>query len=131
MREKYVSITIDEREFHLLFSLAAMGDIVERYGSIDDMTSQMEKNYALAIRAVPWLFCTLANQGEQLANDKASIITEAWAGTHILPTQVAEVMNACNEAIAIGLNMEHKPGENEAVDVVLEELQKNAEGAEV
>lgn len=130
MREKYATIVVDEREFHLLFSLAAMADVVERFGSIDEMTSKVDKDYAAAIRIVPWLFCVLANQGEYLkSGGKAETITEAWAGAHIMPDQIEEVMGACNEAMTIGLNMEHKRGEDETVDVVLEDLEKNAEGA--
>lgn len=132
MREKFVSITLDDREFHLLFSLAAMGDIVERFGSLQALTEKMDTDadYASAVRLVPWLFCILANQGEYLkAGGKADVITEAWAGAHIMPRQIAEVMGACQQALNIGLEMEHKPGDDEAVDVVLEELQKNAEGA--
>lgn len=132
MREKYVPITIDGREFHLLFSLAAMGDIVERFGSLQALSEQMDTDadYAAAVRVVPWLFTVLANQGEYLKDGgKANVITEAWAGAHIMPRQIAEVMGACQQALNVGLAMEHKPGDDEPVDVVLEELQKNAEGA--
>lgn len=132
MYEKFSTYTLDGKPFKLLFSLAAMAQIVERYESVENMANIVDKSQAEAVRVVPWLFTVLANQGAYYDNGgKAELISEEWVGARIMPSDLGDVMAACQLALARGMGMEHKPDDDGEVDIVLEEIRsKNVEGAE-
>lgn len=137
MFNKFAKYTLADREFHLVFSLAAMQQVINKYGSVQALTEIQEtEDIGESMEMVSWLFATLANQGEWIMNggkQPADLITPEWAAMFIMPGEIKAVMSACNEAMILGMGTEHKRGENEVVDVVLEELeseQKNLKGAE-
>lgn len=150
MYEGGVSVTIGGREYKMVFTLAALLAVKNRYGGLQEMAeafggpainewdSEEEKEQKSiagqkaqedAIEQLPWLIATLINQGELLADPKAEEIPPEYIALRILPRDVERLMNHVMEAIAIGMGTEHEEEEVKR-DLVLEELDiKNAKGA--
>ena len=152
MYEKGVRIEIGGKDVNLVFTLAALLQIGEKFGGLDEMAAEFngptieegddeatiatkQKEQAKANMAtlahLPWLVAVLATQGELLNDPKAEPITPEWVGIHLLPKDAGQLMQSVNTAIAIGMATEVPLSEGKT-DPVLEELdRKNVKGAEV
>ena len=150
MYEDGIKAVICGREFNFVFTLAALLQIKKKFGGLEDMievfsgptiqewddAETVAEKQAARGRAqmdsldhLPWLIATLANQGEWLKDTQAEAISPDWIAMRLLPKDVAPIMQAVNEAIAIGMGTE-APTNDAPHDPVLEELdRKNAEGA--
>ena len=133
MNEKGRAVEIDGKQFTLVYTSAAMLTIIEKYGDVEGMADKLQENQAEAARIVPWLISILANQGVMLAtgNTKPTnpdLITPEWVALHTMPKDWQPLMGECMTAIAIGNGTYHQVDEG-PVDVVLEEIEKNADGA--
>lgn len=158
MYEKGYPVKINDKEYLMVFSLAAMLAITERYGGIEEMadaligpadedgdTEDVQRDKAAArnkariksLSELPWLITTLVNQGIMLESgntnkDNPALLTPEKAAVFIPPKELQKHMAAVMGAIAIGMGTYHGDDPNEERDVVLDELQqKNAEGAAV
>ena len=158
MFEKGYPVKINGKEYLMVFSLAAMNAIIDRYGGIEEMAEVLrgpadddldaeeikrdkeaarKKAMAKSTLELPWLIATLVNQGIMLESGNTSpnnpaLLTPEKAAVFIPPRELHGHMSAVMSAIAIGMGTYHGDDPNEERDVVLDELrQKNAEGAAV
>ena len=149
MYEQGVRVSIGGREHYLVFSLAALLAVKEKYGGLqamaevfsgpddnewdsEDVKSEKAKARTKAqenvVDELPWLIATLATQGLWLDDPKAEEVSAKWVALHILPKDLGGLMLSANKAIAVGMGAEH--GDAGPRDPVLEELdRKNAGGA--
>lgn len=136
MNEKGREVEINGKQYNLVYTSAAMLAIIERFGDVEGMAGKLQENQAEAARIVPWLIATLANQGIMLetGNTKPNnpdLLTPELVAMWTMPKEWHYLIGECMDAIAIGNGTYHKAEENGPVDVVLEELEKNADSGEV
>ena len=152
-----ITVSIGGKAYPLAFTLAAMGQLAERFGGLEALADMMggnaiaeedteeekERKQAAQRAAsakmsaeLPWLVATLANQGTALAaleNPKAKrvdLLTPETVGLLAKPAQFRELMEGVVNAINDGMRTEHETPENDEVDVTLENLKsKNVQGA--
>lgn len=134
MNEKGREVEINGKQYNLVYTSAAMLAIIERFGDVEGMAGKLQENQAEAARIVPWLIATLANQGIMLetGNTKPNnpdLLTPELVALWTMPNEWHYLIGECMDAIAIGNGTYHKAEENGPVDVVLEEIEKNAAGA--
>jgi len=135
MYEAGKKITIGGRDFELVFNVAALADITERFGGISNLGELLEKDKAKAIREMPWLIALMANQGIALHNEetgeKMALISSDWVALRMKPKELIRQQNIIMEAISEGMNDGDAEGENEQDEVLAEVLsEKNVKGAE-
>lgn len=158
MFEKGYPVKIGGKDYLMVFSLAAMLAITERYGGIEEMANALQgpaddegdteeiirekaaarkKARINSLSELPWLITLLINQGIMLESGNTSVgnpalLTPEKTAVLIPPRELQGHMAAVMGAIAIGMGTYHGDDPNEERDVVLDELQrKNAEGAAV
>ena len=132
MNEKGCTVVINDRKFNLVYTSAAMLGIIEKFGDVEGMADKLQQNQAEAARIVPWLIALLANQGVMLETGNAKpsnpdLIDAGWVALYTMPKDWEYLMGECMSAIAIGNGTYHEAPDEGPVDVVLEELEKNAE----
>ena len=149
MRDVAVSFTINEREESLVFTTAALMEVQEKFGGIQNMTEafsgptihewddEEEQQRKLALQAkasaeaLPlgcWLVATLANQGRWLKDPNTEPIDERYVALYTMPKELEPMLQACMDAIAKGMGS-YREQEDTAVDPILEEVEKNAVSA--
>ena len=152
-------VKIGGKEYLLVCTLAATIEITEKYKGAREMleyfagpaydetdTPEMQAEKAAqretaqrnSLREIPWLITLLANQGTMLEKQVTKLsgedlLTPERVAINVLPRDIADIMNAVNDALIIGNTTEHAAdGEDKEVDVVLEEIsEKNAASAGV
>lgn len=151
------TVNIGGKSYNLAFTLAAMGQLADRFGGLEALADMMggnspvegdteeeKKRKETAQRAasakmsseLPWLVATMANQGIKLAAledpkaKKVDLLTPDTVGLLAKPVQFRELMEAVVNAINDGMRTEHEAPENPEVDVTLQEIEsKNVVGA--
>lgn len=148
---------IGGREYYLVFSLAAMAQVAQRYGGIQELMdmfqppeinpedteeSKAEKAKQASAAQVkvmselPWLIATLANQGTFIQNletkaKKVELLTADVVGALLKAGDMRMAALAFKEAVEVGSSMEHEEQEeNGTKDLGLQEIEsKNVGGA--
>ncbi len=154
MYEKTVTATIGGTEYDLVYTLAAMLEVTERFGGVEEMAEAFQgpadedgdtqdikkqkehdrkKAGILALKEIPWLIALLANQGIMLKTQDTSpnnpaLLTAAKVSLYVKPKNLEALTQKAMEAIAEGSMTEHETGDQER-DLVMEEIEKNGEGA--
>ena len=148
-RDISVPIKINEVEEELVFTTAALLEVQEKFGDVSSMTeafsgpsieewddkeTKAEKQRLQAkanAEALPlgcWLVAVLATQGRWLKDPQAEPLTEKYVALHTMPMDLQTMLQASMDAIAKGMGTYHK-NEEEPVDPILEEVEKNGESA--
>jgi len=134
MYEKIKKVTIGEETFPMLFSLAALLEITDKYGDLSNITMN-GKTLREKIGIVPDLLSVLINQGlmyEAGGAADARRVTPEWIAGIMTPGDIEPMFNAASDAMISGMGMLHKVDDGAPRDLVLEELNRgNAEAAAV
>lgn len=123
------TIKVGGRELTLIFTLRAIAKLEEELG--EDVILNDKQLDALLCRPgkLTKLLAVMANEGE-LAAGREPDVTADWLGGKLRPGRLPGLQTAALEAITRGMRMEtDDTDENEAVDVVLEEIKKKDEKA--
>jgi len=149
-----VKIEIGEKQYNLIYTVAAAEQIIGRYGSTTEMiqgigvkdivvgknTDGTEKteqriDEKTIMREVPWIVALLANQGIMIEShntkpDNSALLTPECVKLFSPLYALKDMINGVMEAIRIGSDMDYKGAQNDGPkDVILEELEKNAPAA--
>ncbi len=127
-------ITIGKKEYPAVFNVVALQEVINQYGSLEDLGTELDKDYSKAIDICLWLLELLIKQGIDLDNFENG--TDAKAPTadqlklvmkpHEISKNREVIFRIINDGISSGEDKE------EEVDEVLEEVlsSKNVTGAE-
>lgn len=144
-------ITLNGRQEALVFTTAALQEVQDKYGSLTEMTEafsgpsieewdhddpDLVKKKMMAqqeaakksLEIVWWLIVLLANQGRMLESIHAELLTEKMVSLYMMPSDMENMMNAAMIAIGKGMGTYHAQSDG-PIDPILEEVQKNVEGA--
>ena len=115
-----VKLEIGGRTAELVFDMASWEAMEERVGLLDDIDEIMSgKDRLRKYREVVEIFAV-----EGAALGKGEEMPADWLREHMRPAQVRMCVAAIKTAIAEGMRMENKSGEDEVIDSVLAELEK-------
>lgn len=135
MNEKGRNVEINGKPYKLVYTSAAMLEIMERFGDVEGMAEKLQADPVEAAKIVPWLVSLLCNQGTMLVtgNTKPTnpdLLTPELVALWTMPKDWEHLMGESMTAIAIGNGTYHE-GQEGPVDVTLEEIEreKNADGA--
>lgn len=119
---KLTHVKIGGRSFALAFNLNAMADLEDAVPNFE-ITRLTE--YVKKPRGLIEILTIMARQGEMLEG-RVLDVEGSWFGAHIRPgpANLMALQSAIMEAMIEGMKMETEDGEEEQVDVVLEEIKK-------
>lgn len=130
-------IKIGKKTYPAVFNVVALKEIVKRYGGVEEMGKELEKDYAKAIDEYSWIIALLIGQGIALKNfeddrdEKAPTVgqIQLLMRPHELTSHRKTIFSVINDGMQSGAETS---GNNEEVDEVLEEVlaSKNKMGAE-
>jgi hypothetical protein len=95
-------ITLNGKEYGLLFSLNALDAIQEKFGSYDKLNEIFDKNSKDLFKNVKWLFALLINEARLAEDENAEILSEEKIGRMITAANMKTIQNAIYEAFAKG-----------------------------
>lgn len=134
--DRFVIVEIGRKEYKMVFTTAAMMEVVGRYGGVGEMTDKMDARDAERFDDIFWLISLVVNQGTMMEYgpmppDDDRLIDKAFLVGNTFPCDLKGLLNSAMEAIVKGMGIEHNAAEDDdEVDVTLEELNsKNAQGA--
>lgn len=127
-----VTFKVDGHEYALKFTMRVLCELGDAIGEEIDLETLSDKLFVwlknpqkLMKMAVLMARAGEAAEGRKFAHDYD------WLVDNIPPSQFAELVQSIALAVRDGMTMETgKPGEDEEVDVVLEEIKKNKEPTE-
>lgn len=128
-------IKIGKKTYPAVFNVVALKEIVKRYGGVEEMGKELEKDYAKAIDEYAWIIALLIGQGIALKNFEDGTDEKAPSPEQIQllmkPHEFTTHRKTIFEVIKDGMNSGSEASEDEEVDEVLEEVlaAKNEMGA--
>lgn len=147
--DRAVIYPINGRDEALVFTTAALMAVQKKFGGITELAEAMNgpainewddpetvakkrsdqvKAQSDALEIGWWLMATLANQGRMLVDRNSELLTVDDIMLYTYPSEAQDMMQACMDAIAKGQGTYHKQEET-PIDPILEEVEKNGEGA--
>ncbi|HBV86882.1 MAG TPA: hypothetical protein DEF42_09595 [Desulfosporosinus sp.] len=136
MYESDKEIKIGKRTYPAMFNVVALKEITQRYGGIEKMGKELEKDHVKAIDEYSWIIALLIGQGIALKNFEEGTDEKAPTPDQIQllmkPHEFTAHRKTIFSVISDGMNSGTNPDQTEEeVDEVLEEVlaSKNKMGA--
>ncbi len=95
-------ITLNGKEYGLLFSLNALDAIQEKFGGYDKLGEIFDRTSKDLFKNVKWLFALLINEARLADDENAELLTEERVGRMITAGNIGEIQNAIYAAFAKG-----------------------------
>ncbi len=95
-------ITLNGKEYGLLFSLNALDAIQEKFGGYDKLGEIFDGNSKDLFKNIKWLFALLINEARLADDENAELLTEERVGRMITAGNMGEIQNAIYAAFAKG-----------------------------
>lgn len=95
-------ITLNGKEYGLLFSLNALDAIQEKFGGYDKLGEIFDRTSKDLFKNVKWLFALLINEARLADDENAELLTEERVGRMITAGNMGEIQNAIYAAFAKG-----------------------------
>ena len=108
MEDRSTKITVRDKEYELILSVAAVKKIVSRFGGLEKIGDAIHNaSYEEKIDIFVWLICLMGNQGIALYNfenpdDKMDLWTEEYLEMVLTPADILENQPAIMEAMTQG-----------------------------
>ncbi|MCO1599753.1 hypothetical protein [Desulfosporosinus nitroreducens] len=128
-------IKIGKRTFPAVFNVVALQEIVKRFGGVEEMGKELEKDYVKAIDEYAWIIALLVGQGIALKNFEDGTDEKAPNPEQIKlclkPHEFIHHRQTIFSVVRDGMNSGSEVRDEEEVDEVLEEVlaSKNVMGA--
>ena len=95
-------ITLNGKEYGLLFSLNALDAIQEKFGGYDKLNEIFDKSSKDLFKNVKWLFALLINEARLADDENAELLSEDRVGRMITASNMGAIQNAIYAAFAKG-----------------------------
>lgn len=119
------------QHLYLLLNGQALFDIYDKFGTKGFVTDPIEGNTRKAFNATCWMFAKLAEQGELVRRhqgyDRQEIKMPEYFQTFFRPADVLTARETIKTAVQVGFAREITDGEDEEIDLGLQELEKKTE----
>lgn len=95
-------VTLNGKEYSLLFSLNALDEIQDKFGGYDKLSEVFNENNPEWIKQTKWLLTLLINEGLLSEDEDAKLLTEQQVGRLISVGNLPDIQNAIFSAFATG-----------------------------
>lgn len=95
-------VTLNGKEYSLLFSLNALDEIQDKFGGYDKLAEVFNENNPEWIKQTKWLLTLLINEGLLSEDEDAKLMTETQVGRLISVGNLQDIQNAIFSAFATG-----------------------------
>lgn len=95
-------VTLNGKEYSLLFSLNALDEIQDKFGGYDKLSEVFNENNPEWIKQTKWLLTLLINEGLLSEDEDAKLLTETQVGRLISVGNLPDIQNAIFSAFATG-----------------------------
>lgn len=95
-------ITLNGKEYGLLFSLNALDAIQEKFGGYDKLSEILNSDNKDLFKNIKWLFALLINEARLADDENAEMLTEDRVGRMVTAGNIGEIKNAIYTAFAKG-----------------------------
>jgi len=95
-------VTLNGKEYGLLFSLNALDAIQEKFGGYDKLQEILSNDNKDLFKNIKWLFALLINEARLADDENAELLTEDRVGRIVTAGNIGEIKNAIYTAFAKG-----------------------------
>ena len=95
-------VTLNGKEYGLLFSLNALDAIQEKFGGYDKLGEILDRDSKDLFKNIKWLFALLINESRLADDENAKLLTEEQVGRMITAGNMGVIQNAIYAAFAKG-----------------------------
>lgn len=95
-------VTLNGKEYGLLFSLNALDAIQEKFGGYDKLQEILSNENKDLFKNIKWLFALLINEARLADDENAELLTEDRVGRIVTAGNIGEIKNAIYAAFAKG-----------------------------
>ena len=95
-------VTLNGKEYGLLFSLNALDAIQEKFGGYDKLQEILNSDNKDLFKNIKWLFALLINEARLADDENAELLTEDRVGRIVTAGNIGEIKNAIYAAFAKG-----------------------------
>lgn len=95
-------VTLNGKEYGLLFSLNALDEIQEKFGGYDKLQEILSSDNKDLFKNIKWLFALLINEARLADDENAELLTENRVGRIVTAGNIGEIKNAIYAAFAKG-----------------------------
>lgn len=95
-------VTLNGKEYGLLFSLNALDAIQDKFGSFDKLDEVFNSDNESWIKDTKWLLALLINEAQLAEDENAELLTEDRVGRMVHAGNLADIQNAIFAAFARG-----------------------------
>ena len=131
--DRSVEITLGRKHCRLCYSILALFDTAERYGSVQRALELLQSDGPDALEAVRWFAVRLSREGAACARLLGEEAPDSLSGEDvpdvISPWEFVRLREAVAEAIGLGYQREVPEREGRERDLGLEELTEKKERA--
>jgi hypothetical protein len=95
-------VTLNGKEYGLLFSINALDAIQEKFGGYDKLQEILSSDNKDIFKNIKWLFALLINEARLADDENAELLTEDRVGRIVTAGNIGEIKNAIYAAFAKG-----------------------------
>lgn len=95
-------VTLNGKEYGLLFSLNALDAIQEKFGGYDKLQEILSNDNKDLFKNIKWLFTLLINEARLADDENAESLTEDRVGRIVTAGNIGEIKNAIYTAFVKG-----------------------------
>lgn len=124
--DRITEVVIGGVKYHLNYSIAVMFDVVDKYGNINAAFDILAPDNRESFEALRWFFVKMANDAELCRRaagyDRGPMLEEKDITLRMSPLDYALMKAAVIDAVNRGYMREVEAGDDQDIDLGLEEL---------
>ena len=123
-------VTLNGKEYGLLFSLNALDAIQDKFGGYDKLNEVFSSENKKWIKDTKWLLTLLINEAQTAEDENAELLTEEKVGRMVHAGNLREIQNAIFAAFARGTAGDRQQDENDGDGEETEENEGETKAAQ-
>ncbi len=123
-------VTLNGKEYGLLFSLNALDAIQDKFGGYDKLSEVFNSNSPNWIKDTKWLLTLLINEAQLAEDENAELLTEEKVGRMVHAGNLPDIQNSIFAAFARGTAGDEPPEEQEEAEENEEDNEGNRQAVQ-